>query len=417
MKKYVIVGRKRLRGNIKIGGSKNAVLPILAATVLIDGQSIIHNCPDISDTHTSIDILNYLGCKTAFANNTLIVDARGIDKTRLPSEHVEKMRSSIIFTGALLSRFGEFSSVSPGGCRLGLRPIDLHLNAFEQLGANIFDDDKMICAKAEKLVGENICLNFPSVGATQNAMLAAVFAKGTTIITNAAREPEIVDLQSFLNAAGAKISGAGEPTILIDGVKKLNDVEYKIMPDRIVAGTYLVAGAITRGHVCVNNVNPKDLLPVTTALTKMGAKIVLGEKEITIDMKGRPIALPHLITAPHPEFPTDMQPQFAALMATASGTSSISENMFEARDAHIPELIKMGANITNFGGSNFIIEGIAALHGKDVCAKDLRGGAALVLAGLAAHGVTTVHNACYVKRGYENIVQDLTLLGAGIKEI
>jgi len=415
MSKFVIIGRKKLFGEVAIGGSKNAVLPILAATVLINGKSTIHNCPNISDTHTSIEILRHLGCKVLYDGYTAIVDATNIDKTSLPTSHVQKMRSSIIFAGALLSRFGEFSSTTPGGCRLGERPIDMHINAFSALGATFDQNPDIIAAKADKLIGNTMCLSTPSVGATQNAMLAAVYAKGEITITNAAKEPEVVDLQNFLNKAGANINGAGTETIAINGVTKLHSAEYSIMPDRIVAGTYLVAGAISRGNITLKNVNYKDVSPVAFALAQTGAKIVCHGNEINLTMKHRPIALPSpLTTAPHPGFPTDMQPQFTALLATAHGTSTINEKLFEARDAHIAELSKMGAKITNTDNRRFLIEGVAALRGRVTYAKDLRGGAALILAGLASHGITVVENAHYIQRGYEDIAGDLKQLGAAI---
>jgi UDP-N-acetylglucosamine 1-carboxyvinyltransferase len=385
----------------------------LAATVLIGGRSIIHNCPDISDTHTTIEILKHLGCNVEYNGRTIIVDSADIKDTKLPEEHVGQMRSSIIFAGSLLSRFGRFETVMPGGCRLGARPIDLHLEAFRRMGVSFDNDTKVIRGLADKLKGGRVNLTFPSVGATQNVILAAVLADGNTIITGAAKEPEIVDLQGFLLKAGAKIAGAGTSTIVIEGVKKLNDVEYNIMPDRIVAGTYLAAAAITGGHIRLKNIKHEDIAPITAALGDMGASLSAKGRSIVLRNNGRLRALPLLATGPHPAFPTDMQPQFTALLAVASGYSMVIENLFEARCAHIPELVKMGADI-KMDGRRFQVNGVQGLNGAKVAAKDLRSGAALILAGLAAAGETKVNGGDYIKRGYEAIDKDLQALGADI---
>ena len=414
MGRFVINGGRRLLGEVAIGGCKNAVLPILAATLLTGKCSIIHNCPAISDTYVSIDILRHLGCDVAYDGEIIIIDSTEASDRVLPGVYTSAMRSSVLFAGSLLSRFGRFEMAYPGGCELGARPIDLHLMAFEKMGAKIDNSENRVIAKAKKLEGTKINLDFPSVGATQNAILAAVLAKGKTIITNAAKEPEIADLQGYLQVAGARIFGAGTSVIIIEGVKQLRDVEYKIMPDRIVAGTYLVAGAITRGHVRVANVNPKDLEPVTHALEKTGAKLQTYKNTITLKMQDRPINIPKLITSPHPGFPTDVQQQITSLLAVARGESIIEEKLFDARDAHIAELVKMGANIKNVDNNRFEINGVVELFGTDVYAKDLRGGAALVIAGLAANGQTVVHNAEYIQRGYEAMNKDLQSLGADI---
>ncbi|MCL2350445.1 MAG: UDP-N-acetylglucosamine 1-carboxyvinyltransferase [Defluviitaleaceae bacterium] len=415
MGKYSITGGIRLGGDVAVGGCKNAVLPILAATVLTGKRSIIHNCPNISDTHVSMEILRHLGCDVVYDGYSLVVDSGGASPRELPEKHVAKMRSSIIFAGSLLSRFGRIETTFPGGCELGARPLDLHLAAFERMGV-VFDnsDECFIKGAANKLSGAKIELGMASVGATQNIMLAAVLADGDTIIKNAAREPEIIDLQNFLNMAGAKVYGAGTAEIFIQGVKTLRSVEYEIMPDRIVAGTYLAAGAITRGHISLKNVRFDDMTNVVARLVAMGASVREDGKDITLKMKSRPIALAHLCTGPHPAFPTDMQPQFAALLATARGRSVVTENMFEARDAHIDELLKMGCNIKKFNSQRFFIEGVGRLRAAEVAAKDLRGGAALVLAGLIAEGETVVDNIHYIERGYEDIQRDLQALGARI---
>ncbi|MDR2167705.1 MAG: UDP-N-acetylglucosamine 1-carboxyvinyltransferase [Clostridiales bacterium] len=410
---YRVIGGRRLCGEVVIGGCKNAVLPILAATVLTGGKSVIHNCPDILDTHTSIEILRHLGCKVEYDGTSIIVDSAAAAARALPAGPVGKMRSSIIFAGALLSRFGSFETAEPGGCRLGLRPIDLHLQAFRRMGVNFDGDSQTICGKAAELTGAKINLAFPSVGATQNVILAATLARGRTIISNAAREPEIVDLQGFLQAAGAEIAGAGTSTIVIDGVEKLQNVEYKIMPDRIVAGTYLAAGAIAGGHIRLKNVKAADIMPIIDSLEDMGINLHTEGASVVLRAKNRPNPLPILATGPHPAFPTDMQPQFTALLAIAAGHSIVIENLFEARDAHISELVRMGADIKS-EGHRFYINGVERLNGAKVAAKDLRGGAALILAGLAAKGETEIHGAEYIKRGYTAIDKDLKALNAEI---
>jgi len=415
MDKYIVTGGKRLAGQVDIHGSKNAVLPILAAAVLVDGQSVIRNCPDISDTRCSIAILRHLGCAVDYDGKTLVVDASTASGVALPEEAVSKMRSSIIFAGALLGRFGEVDSAFPGGCLLGGRPINLHLEGFRKMGVVFEESSDRIAGKACKLRGTQIDLTFPSVGATQNLMLAAVLAEGTMVITGAAKEPEVVDLQNFLRASGADVNGAGSSMIVVNGVKRLNSDEYTIMPDRIVAGTYLVAGAITGGHIRLNNVNRRDIYPAAYTLSKMGVDLWSEGDGLVLKANGRLEAIKKLITRPHPGFPTDLQAQFSALLCLAKGRSVVEENLFEARHAHLEELTKMGANIKIEDGSRFTIDGVSGLRGTDVVAKDLRGGAALVLAGLTADGVTTVHNACYVKRGYVDIAGDLQSLGADIR--
>ena len=416
MAEYRIIGGKRLLGEVCTPGSKNAALPILAATVL-GKRSIIHNCPNISDIQCSIEILTELGCDVTYDGRTVIVDARGVSSHVLPKEQMEKMRSSIIFAGGLLSRFGRFISHYPGGCQLGLRPIDLHIQAFKKLGARVLEEDGLIIAKAEKLEGDRIFLHTPSVGATQNIMLAATLAQGTTIIENAAKEPEIIDLQNFLVAAGAKISGAGSSSIVIEGVRELGDAEYTVMPDRKVAGTYLAAAAITGGAIRLKNVVHYDMRPIVEKFIDMGAFVTLEESSICLTAPHRLRGLDYLVTEPHPGFPTDMQPQIMAMMACAHGNTTIEETLFESRDKHVAELAKMGAKIINKYSKVFHIIGVPQLHGATVEAMDLRGGAALVLAGLAANGETIVKEAQYVERGYEAIQNDLKSLGANIEYI
>ena len=410
---YHITGGKKLYGQLKIGGGKNAILPILASVVLNGSESVIHNCPNISDTLISIEMLQSIGCKVKQEGDTLIVDSSTADNWNVPAHLVREMRSSFIFLGGVLSRFGQCNISYPGGCALGERSIDLHKMALRKLGATIIEEHGFIYCRADKLAGTRINLSKPSVGATENIMLSSVFAQGETIIDNAAREPEIQDLEVFLNGMGAKISGAGTSQICIRGVKKLHNVEHTVMPDRIVAGTFLTAAAITGGNVRLTHINPEHLYPITSKLMETGCAVRMEKSSVYLEAtpKLHPI---ELITNPHPGFPTDMQPQFMALLSLADGVSVVKETVFESRNRHIPELKRMGADITLTDGMTFIARGINKLKGASVDAMDLRGGAALILAGLAAEGKTTVNNSHYVERGYEKIEDSLTAIGADI---
>lgn len=375
MGKYHIRGGNRTSGEISIKGAKNSVLPILTATVLNNNISIVHNCPRILDTFVTIEILESIGCKVEFKDNTVKVDSRFINSTNISEQLVKKMRSSIIFLGGLLGRFNEVSIGYPGGCELGARPIDLHLNGIKQLGAKIQEDCMSINCSVDKLRGTKIAFDFPSVGATQNIMLCSVYAEGTTIISNAAKEPEVMDLQNFLNSMGADIKGAGTSTIIIEGVKKLNSVEYTVMPDRIVAGTYLVAAAMTKGDIILNNIVFDDMYPITSKLSQTGCYIKFEGDRLFLKAPEVLSSIEKIVTCPHPGFPTDMQPQFMAMFTIANGCSVIEENIFEARDKHISELLKMNANITCLnGGSIFVIKGKKEIEGSVLEAKDLRGG-------------------------------------------
>lgn len=413
MESYVIEGGKRLEGELQIDGAKNAVLPIIAATILNGKQSIIHNCPQILDVMIMIEILRQLGCTAKWDNKTLIINASNIDRYEVSDKLVREMRSSIIVLGALLGRFQKGTISYPGGCQLGARPIDLHLKAFQDMGAEIVEEHGFIICKEKRLHGAKIYLDFPSVGATENIMLAAVLAKGTTFIHNAAKEPEIKDLQNFLNAMGAKIQGAGHGTIQIEGVDCLRDVEFTVMPDRIIAGTYLIAGAITKGDVSLTKVEPDHLYAVTTKLRDMGCRIIEEKDKIHLKSPSVLKAVDLIKTQPYPGFPTDMQAQFMALLSIAQGTSIISETVFESRYKHANELIRLGADI-QIDGRIAVIKGVTHLQGATVEAQDLRGGAALVLAGLVAKGITQVTNVTHIKRGYAAIIQDLQALGAKI---
>lgn len=414
MSKYIIHGGKRLEGELHIDASKNAVLPIIAATILSGNITYLYNCPGIQDVEIMIEILQQLGCKIKWDNKTLIIDTSTIQSYDISEQLVRKMRSSIILLGAIIGKFGKAKISYPGGCPLGARPIDLHLSSFKKMGITVTEEHGFIICESSHLQGAKINLDFPSVGATENIMLAATLAAGDTIIYNTAREPEIVDLQNYLNACGAKISGAGTEAIFIQGVKKLHSVAYKVIPDRIIAGTYLVAAAITRGTVTLKDVYPSHLRAITSKLEETGCKIIEDANRITLiapkELKGVNIK-----TEPYPGYPTDMQSQMMALLCTCNTMSMIKENLFEARFKPAYELIRMGANIS-VEERLAIIKPVPYLMGTSVYAEDLRGGAALILAGLAAQGVTVVEDIHHVKRGYQDIASDLKRIGAFIQE-
>lgn len=414
MGKYLINGRKKISGTLKLSGSKNSSLPILAASILNSGTTIIHNCPDISDVRITIKILKHIGCKVSFEKNTVIIDSSSVNFYDVPQNLVKQMRSSIIFCGSLLSRMKKVAISYPGGCSLGKRPIDFHIAAFKKLGAQIFEDDGNIICYGENLKGCEINLDFPSVGATQNIILAAIFADGTTKIINAAREPEIVDLQNFLKKMGADINGAGTSEIIINGVKTLHAVEYTVIPDRIVAGTFLLSAVITNGEIEITNVIPEHL-PLKNFL-QFGCFIKTNANKIFLRAPDFIRPIENLQTVPYPGFPTDLQAQFVSVLSIANGKSIVHEKIFESRNKHIPELIKMGAKIKILSdGTTFIIDGVKNLHCTDLFSKDLRGGAALILAALAAEGKTIVHDENYIERGYEKIECALQDIGADIK--
>ena len=413
MGKYHVTGGRRLAGELAIHGGKNAVLPILAASVLNSGESFLTNCPNISDTHYTVKILEEIGCKVTQEDGGIVVNSNVADTFEISENLVRKMRSSIVFLGSLLGRFGAAKVSYPGGCVLGLRPIDQHIKGLRQLGARIDDDHGFLNCTAKRLVGADIALDFPSVGATQNIMLAAVLADGTTTITNAAKEPEIVDLARFLNAMGADVRDAGKATVVIRGVKRLHSAEHRVMPDRIVAGTYLAAAAITKGELTLTNVSGGNIRPVLAKLVEAGCSVSEDDDKIRMSAPSmlRSISLK---TQPHPGFPTDLQPQFTAMLSTANGLSIIEETVFEARNSHVPELCRMGADILQINGRTSVIKGVPKLYGSNVISRDLRGGASLILAGLAAEGETVVDPSEHIVRGYESIETDLAALGADI---
>jgi len=424
MCQFRIHGQHPIAGEIAVGGAKNAVLPILAAVCLHKGVSEIYNCPRISDTFLSIKILKHMGCLVEFTGNTLIVDATNITEVNIPDTWVKEMRSSILFMGAMLGRMGAVNIAHPGGCDLGERAIGHHINGLKAMGATINSDGKtMYCTG--KLKGAEIHFPTASVGATENIMLAAVLAQGQTTIYNAAKEPEVVDLARFLKKMGANIRGAGTSKIVIEGVRELTSTAHIVIPDRIVAGTYLMAAAMTAGEIRVTDVNPKDISNITLKLAEMGCKITYGANAVSLKAPGRLKALRYLETSEHPGFPTDMQSQFVAALAISDGYSILKERIFDSRVSHATGLRQMGADIVTNQVlikpppdkkeiSIFEISGVSELQGTEVVAKDLRCGAALVLAGLAAKGETIVKDAKYVQRGYEEIEKALTGVGARI---
>lgn len=414
MGSYRIEGGHPVQGELQVSGSKNGVLPILAATVLIGGETILHNCPLISDFFLTLQLLKSLGCKVEQKGKSVIIDSSGITKNCVEDGIVKKMRSSIIFMGALTGRFHETKIGYPGGCEIGVRPIDLHLKAFRKMGVSIRDEKGFITCQADKLVGRKINLDFPSVGATENIMLLAVLAKGRTMIYNAACEPELVELERFLNLCGAKIHGTGTDCITIDGVEKLHGIEYDIFPDRIEAGTYLCAAAITGGEILLKRACPEAMRQILLRLTETGCEIREAKNEIYLKAPKELLPVDRIHTCPYPGFPTDMQPQMMSVLTLARGTSIISETVFEARFKHIEDLCRMGADIA-LESQTAVIKGVKRLHGCYVSGKDLRGGAALILAGLSAEGETIVGNSCFVERGYEKIEENLSRLGAKIR--
>lgn len=413
MSQFRIKGGFPLKGEVEVQGAKNAVLPILAASVLNKGESIIHNIPDLKDVNTMIKILQSIGCDIKKEEKTLIINSKSIHTNEVPEYLVREMRSSIILLGSILAKHKQAKFSYPGGCDIGLRPIDLHLKSLRELGADVTESHGYIYCKANTLKGSHIQLDYPSVGATENIMLAASLAEGITTIRNAAKEPEIKDLENFLNKMGCKVSGAGTNTIIINGVKEPKDVEYAIMPDRIVAGTLAVGAAITGGKIILKNASIEHISSVISKLIEAGCNIHSIKNRILIDAPKKLKAIERIRTLPYPGFPTDMQAQMMALMTIGKGTSIFTETIFENRYKHAPELIRMGANI-NVDGRVAVVKGVNKLFGTNVNAKDLRGGAALVLAGLAAEGETIVNNIYHVDRGYEYFEKCLQSLDASI---
>jgi len=418
MDKLIIQGGKVLRGEIWISGSKNAALPILSASLLSEGLVTIANLPHLQDVTTTIELLGALGVTVSMDEKMrLEVDTSSLNSLTAPYDLVKTMRASILVLGPMLARYGEANVSFPGGCAIGSRPVDLHLRGLEAMGASIEINEGYICARSDgRLKGAHILMDMVSVGATENLMMAAALAEGTTIIENAAREPEIVDLANCMNAWGADVQGAGSNTITINGVEKLTGGSFKVMPDRIETGTYLAAAAATRGRVRVRQTDPSILEAVLLKLEETGAVITQGEDWIELDMRGkRPLAV-NIKTAPYPAFPTDMQAQLTAVNAVAEGTGIITETIFENRLMQVQELNRMGANIS-VEGNTAVVTGVEKLKGAPVMASDLRASAALVIAGMVAEGETVVDRIYHIDRGYECIDEKLQQLGCKIKRV
>lgn len=416
--KLVINGGRRLEGEIQVHGAKNSALPLLAATILAHGECILHNCPMLTDVDAACRILSCLGCRCSRNGSTVCVDSSNVCGNEIPDNLMREMRSSIVFLGAVLGRTRRCRLTFPGGCELGARPIDLHLAALREMGAEIEEQHGWLeCAAPGGLHGVRVTLSFPSVGATENIMLAAVCAEGTTEIHNAAREPEIVDLAEFLNKCGARISGAGGSTIAIEGVKRLEPSEHSVIPDRIAAGTYLCCAAATRGELILTRCCQEHMMGFLPVLESMGCRIYpYGGGKLYISCTRRLTAPPTIRTMPYPGFPTDIQAPFTTLSSVAEGTSVFVENIFENRYRHVPELIRLGASI-KVEGRVAVVQGVPALSGARVCAGELRGGAALVTAALAAEGTSEISGVCYIDRGYESIEKTLRSVGADISRV
>lgn len=417
--KIIVTGGRKLSGEVRISGAKNSVLPIIVATLLAEGRCVLEDVPRLADVQIIKDVLESLGADITFTDNTMEVDGAPVNKVQAPIEYIKKMRASVLIMGPLLARFGRAVLSLPGGCAIGARPIDLHLKGLEVLGASIQirDDEVVAEVPGGRLKGDRIFLRVPSVGATENLMMAASLAEGVTVIENAAEEPEIVDLANFLNAMGADVRGAGTGVIRITGVEHLHGANHTIIPDRIEAGSYLLAGAITGSTVRVTNCIADHLRPVLDKIVESGATIEVDEVANTVTVHGAERIHPvDVKTLPYPGFPTDMQSQFMAYMTVADGTCQFTETIFENRFMHVDELRKMGANI-QAEGRNAFITGVPKLHGAAVRATDLRAGAALIIAGLAAEGETTVSDLYHLDRGYEDLIGKFQSLGADIRRI
>lgn len=415
MDKLIIEGGRKLFGDLVIQGSKNSALPILAASVLPDNECVIGNCPVLMDTCAAMQILNKLGCNSKLEGNTVVVNSGGFNSYEIPDSLMRKMRSSVIFLGAILAKCNHAKVSFPGGCELGPRPIDLHLQSLSKMGVKIKEEfGYLVCECPYGLHGAEIALSFPSVGATENIMLAATLAKGTTTITNAAKEPEIEDLQNFLNKLGAKIKGAGSGNISIEGVKKLRGAVHNVLPDRIATATYLIAVSATGGKIEIKNCAPEHLMSVLTLLSECGNDVTIGKNFIVLEADKRPRAVKSFRTMPYPGFPTDAQAPMMALMSIADGSSVFVETIFENRFKHTAELMRMGAKIKT-EGRVAVVEGVERLYGATVEATDLRGGAALAIAGLTAVDNTVIDKILHIDRGYENFEKCLASLGAEIR--
>jgi len=415
--KLIVTGKKAIHGEVTISGAKNAVLPIIVGALLAEDITVLHDVPKLSDVATIKEVLEILGAKITFENHTMTIDSRDLNNWDAPYNYVQKMRASVLIMGPLLARLGKAKISMPGGCAIGTRPIDLHLKGLEALGADIQINhgDMNAVVPGGKLKGNRIYLDFPSVGATEHIMMAATTAEGTTVIENAAEEPEIVDLANFLNSMGANVRGAGTNVIKIEGVEKLHGTTYTIIPDRIEAGSYMIAAAITGGDLLVKNVIIDHIKPLIAKMIECGVEIIEEGSNLRVRSNGRLKAV-DIKTMPYPGFPTDMQAQFMALMTVAEGTSVFTETVFENRFMHADELRRMGANI-KIDGRNAIVEGVSRLTGCKVKATDLRAGAALIIAALAAEGQTEITELQYIDRGYEDLIEKFQTIGADIVRI
>ena len=411
-----INGGRRLEGSVRVQGAKNSVLPIMAASILARGQTVIHNCPDLRDVNAAIQILKHLGCTVARDDSSVVINSAAMIRADIPHELMKEMRSSVIFLGAILARCGSAKLSMPGGCELGPRPVDMHLKALRDLGAVVSEESGSIICGVKKLKGCKINFALPSVGATENAMLTATACEGTTVITNAACEPEIWDLQKYLRSIGVKISGAGTPTITVEGGQTGADTQHSVIPDRIVAATYLSAAAASNGKITLTGVIPQHISTVTDALFEMGCEITIGEDAVHIDATGPKKAIRPVVTRPYPGFPTDAQPPLMAACLTAEGTTVFIENIFTNRYRHTGELQRMGANIKT-EGKVAIVTGVKRIYGAPVESTDLRGGAALCVAALGAEGTTQVSKLEHIDRGYDNFEASLKTLGADIERV
>lgn len=416
MDKLIINGGKKLKGKIAIKSAKNSVLPILSACLLCSNKVVLHNIPKLSDIDNMCDILRHLGGSVRQHNGDITIDCSRVCKVKLPSRLTQKLRASVLMLGSLVATKKKAQISTPGGCNIGARPIDITLDGLKSFGTSITSKNGYITCKADSIKPSKFCLHFPSVGATENLMLASVFVSGETILQNCAKEPEIVDLQNFLNTMGAKISGAGTSQIKIVGVKNLHGGEYTPIGDRIVAGTYMLATMICGGNVELTNIQPQNLSSLINLFDSNDCQICCKNDTIKIIAKKRLKSIPFVKTSPYPLFPTDLQPQLMALQCVSHGTSEIVETIFESRLKHVDELIKMGAKIS-VKQNRAIVCGTRQLHGANVVATDLRAGASLVLAGLNASGTTTICGVSHIDRGYENIQRDLKLLGADIERV
>ena len=416
MDKFIIDGGNKLFGTVQIESAKNSVLPLLAASVLTDEQVIIRYIPAITDAENMLKILQELGCKIRFENDTVVIDGKNAACHEIPARLTRELRSSVFMLGSVLTRFGRAKISYPGGCDIGLRPIDLHLSGLKRLGVDIREENGYILCEAKKLKGADILLDFPSVGATENILLAAVKAEGETVIRNAAKEPEIVDLQNFLCSMGAKVRGAGSGTIVVQGVKVLHGVEYTPIKDRVEAATYLIAAATCGGEVTTEGITEENIAALLHKLRENSCQIHIKSDKITIKSNGI-LRAAHLVeTMPFPGFPTDMQAQYCALAATARGATLVVENLFETRYKYAAELKRMGADVT-VRGRTAIVRGVNALHGANVAAGDLRGGAALVIAALKAEGRSVVSDLFHIDRGYAKMAEKFTALGANMTRV